>query len=256
MFFFFFDLIFEFCYWNYRLCFSSLASSGNFILESINQSIQIWLLKTNNKKTKKKKTTNLHEEYENLWNNYKSKAIKFSDFKKLPKEVQTDSAYKSPYKHRERRIYLRQELTALLHLFTSQPALMGPKFQVSQKQITNNLQIKKKKIFKMRFIPSKKIKIMLSGLAMAKEEIMWYFRHIAKPQIVKNKKGEQEDFKDNRISNLIFLVDQLYILARKYKNCNKIFNFFFFHNAHFLCFPPKKKSDSTILCWIFDRCWL
>ena len=111
-----------------------MASSGNFILESINQSINSNLTFKNKqqKNKKKKKTTNLHEEYENLWNNYKSKAIKFSDFKKLPKEVQTDSAYKSPYKHRERRIYLRQELTALLHLFTSQPALMGPKFQVSQ----------------------------------------------------------------------------------------------------------------------------
>lgn len=132
----------------------------------------------------------MHPEYENLWNNYKGKAVKFSDFKKVPKDAQQDSLTKAPYRHRERRIYIRQEMNSLVHLFTSQPALIGPKFQ-----------------------------ILLTILSLAKEEVMWYFRHIAKPQIVKNKKGEPEDYKDSRISSLIFLIDQLSTLAKTHKAC-------------------------------------
>jgi hypothetical protein len=37
---------------------------------------------------------------------------------------------KAPGKHKERRIYLRQELNSLFKLFSDKPALLGPKFPV------------------------------------------------------------------------------------------------------------------------------
>ncbi len=41
-----------------------------------------------------------------------------------------DAIPKSFLKHKERRIYLRQEMNSLFHLLSDKPALLGPKFPV------------------------------------------------------------------------------------------------------------------------------
>ncbi len=108
-----------------------------------------------------------------------------------------DAALKAPPTHRLRRIYVRQELNALLHLFQDKPGLMAPKFQ-----------------------------LLLCALSFAKEEIFWYFRHVkTPPPKAAAKRLTEDEMKDNRISELIYLVDQLMNLVRSHKKSTKFIIF-------------------------------
>lgn len=127
-----------------------------------------------------------------MFSNSKSKTVPFNKFKKLPKEQLQEAYSKGPLKHRERRIYLRQELNSLVKLFSDQPALLGPKFQ-----------------------------LILCAFELTKEELFWYFRHIKASAPKGVKKGNEDDFKDNRISELIYLLDQLLFLVQTNRNGNQ-----------------------------------
>lgn len=121
----------------------------------------------------------LYPEYAYLFNNYKSKTLNLSKQKKIIKEAATASVTEASRRHLERRVYVRQELEALYHLFRDKPALLGPKIQ-----------------------------ILWAALSLAKEEIFWYFRHLDTMPPEKLKKAyKAEDFRDKRISSLIHLVD-------------------------------------------------
>ena len=69
-------------------------------------------------------------------------------------------------------------METLLHLLEDRPALLGPKFSM-----------------------------VIAGLHLAKEEIFFHFRHqIEQPPEKLRKHYKQEDFKEKRISSLLFIV--------------------------------------------------
>jgi NCK-associated protein 1 len=128
----------------------------------------------------------VYREYEDMFNNYKSKTVKLSKEKPTFKEGATAGFVSGPKQHQQRRIYLRQELESLLNLMKDTPGLLGPKTM-----------------------------LILSALSYAKEEILWVFRH--RDKIPKYKYGKPEDFNDNRISELIYDLVQFQILLREKK---------------------------------------
>eukprot|EP01114_Cavostelium_apophysatum_P008095 TRINITY_DN2037_c0_g1_i3.p1 TRINITY_DN2037_c0_g1~~TRINITY_DN2037_c0_g1_i3.p1 ORF type:complete len:968 (+),score=390.05 TRINITY_DN2037_c0_g1_i3:690-3593(+) len=128
-------------------------------------------------------------EYDKLFSDYKSKTLNLSKNKKLIKDVQAEAALKTPLKHKERRIYLRQELNSLYRLLSDKPGLLGPKFQ-----------------------------LVLCALSMAKEEVFWYFCHLKNGMLKGTKKAEEEQNRDNRISELLFLIDKMTDLINKNRN--------------------------------------
>jgi NCK-associated protein 1 len=79
---------------------------------------------------------------------------------------------------------VRLELQNLLALLRDKPGLLGPKMT-----------------------------LLLSGLAMAREEVMWLARHQTGP-LPKGCKLKAEDFEDRRFTDIIYLVNQLIALLR------------------------------------------
>lgn len=128
----------------------------------------------------------IHNHFEPIFANSKNKIITKS--KAMVKDSLKDAVLRGPSRHRERRTYLRQELNSLLHLIHDKPALLGPKFPV-----------------------------VLGGMSLAVEEILWYYRHTNAPIPKGTKKAHEQDYFDNRISELIYLVDQLRVLIKKHK---------------------------------------
>ena len=96
--------------------------------------------------------------------------------------------------HQQRRVYVRQELQNLLNLFRDKPGLVAPKFTV-----------------------------LLSILALARDEIMWLVRHYTGP-LPKGSKLKPEDFDDRRLTDLVYLVNQLTTLVRQ--NAGLIRNYY------------------------------
>ncbi len=60
--------------------------------------------------------------------------------------------------------------------------------------------------------------MLLCALSLAKEEIFWYFRHVKAP-LPKNfaKKANEDEFRDSKISELIYLVVQFSELINKHR---------------------------------------
>jgi hypothetical protein len=97
--------------------------------------------------------------------------------------------------------YVRLELQSLLALFRDKPGLLGPKMT-----------------------------LLLSGLAFAREELMWLARHQTGP-LPRSSKLRTEDFEDKRFTDILYLVNQLISLLRTHAGLVKrflIFCFFFF----------------------------
>jgi NCK-associated protein 1 len=131
----------------------------------------------------------LYTEYDSLFANYKSKTLNLAKQKKTIKEAATSSVQEGGRRHLERRIYVRQELEALWHLFRDKPCLLAPK-----------------------------ILVLYAAMSLAKEELFWYFRHTegAPPEKLK-KHYKAEEFKDKRISSLMHLLDNLTTLVQTHK---------------------------------------
>ncbi len=89
--------------------------------------------------------------------------------------------------HHQRRVYVRLELQNLLSLLRDKPGLLAPKAT-----------------------------LLLSVLAMARDEIMWLVRHQTGP-LPKGCKVKPEDLEDKRVTDIVYLVNQLVTLARTYK---------------------------------------
>jgi len=132
----------------------------------------------------------IHVEYDNLFTNYKNKALDLKKNKKVIKEATNDAFAKGGVRHKERRTYLRQDLNSLRLILNDSPQLIAPKIQM-----------------------------LLCALSLAKEEIFWYFRHCKPANSAKTlgRKIVDEEYKDNRISELIFVVDAVHSLIKKYK---------------------------------------
>ncbi|EFA80340.1 component of SCAR regulatory complex [Heterostelium album PN500] len=132
----------------------------------------------------------IHNEFNGLFKNYKSKTIHLQKQKKVIKEAAQASTQEAPRKHNEKRIYIRQELEAMWNLFRDRPCLLAPK-----------------------------INVLIAALSMAKDEIFWYFRHIdaIPPEKVKKFYNKQNDIRERRISSLFYLIDHLVQLVKTHK---------------------------------------
>eukprot|EP01119_Soliformovum_irregulare_P005153 TRINITY_DN1660_c0_g1_i1.p1 TRINITY_DN1660_c0_g1~~TRINITY_DN1660_c0_g1_i1.p1 ORF type:complete len:1147 (-),score=374.72 TRINITY_DN1660_c0_g1_i1:168-3608(-) len=127
----------------------------------------------------------IHNEFESMLGSYKGPKKEVSKFKKAPKEALDEFGKKGLQKHKEKRIYLRQELNSLVQLCTDQPGLLGPKFP-----------------------------LILSALSMAKSEVFWYFSHLKQAPPKGGKKFTEEESRDSRISELLFLIDSTCNIVR------------------------------------------
>lgn len=147
----------------------------------------------------------LHADYENLFSIYKSKTLNLTKQKKVIQDALKEVLSQAPAKHRARRIFLRQELSSLYRLFSDNPGLLAPKFQV-----------------------------LLCAMALVKEEIFWYFRHLrASLPKGSGKKGTmEEELKDNRICELIFLMERLVSLVKTHKKIIQSYYLEYLRGAH------------------------
>jgi NCK-associated protein 1 len=89
------------------------------------------------------------------------------------------------FAHYQRRVYLRLELGNLFALLKDKPGLLGPKMT-----------------------------LVMSCLAMARDEIMWLVRHQTGP-LPKSSKFKPEDFDDKRLTDIVYLVNQFVSLIRR-----------------------------------------
>nr|XP_022911596.1 membrane-associated protein Hem isoform X2 [Onthophagus taurus] len=103
------------------------------------------------------------------------------------KECQSHAIQKAGYKHRERRKFLRTALKELGLILTDQPGLLGPKALM-----------------------------VFMGLCYARDEVLWLLRHNDNPPLQKNKGKSTEDLVDRQLPELLFHMEELRVLVRKY----------------------------------------
>lgn len=104
------------------------------------------------------------------------------------KEFQQAALTSASGVHRERRKFLRTTLRQLTLVFTEEPGLLGPKALY---------------IFK--------------ALSMAQDEVHWVLRHVANPPSRRhNIRQQPEDFHDRQLPELLFYMEELRGLVKKY----------------------------------------
>ncbi|XP_052216371.1 membrane-associated protein Hem-like isoform X3 [Dreissena polymorpha] len=104
------------------------------------------------------------------------------------KELQHQALQSSPDLHKERRKFLRTALKELSLIYTDQPGLLGPKALY-----------------------------VLQALTMAQNEVHWLLRHFQNPPSKRhNIKMNQEDFMDRQIPELLFYIEELKGIVKKY----------------------------------------
>lgn len=104
------------------------------------------------------------------------------------KECCTQAVQKAGYKHRERRKFLRTALKELGLILTDQPGLLGPKALM-----------------------------VFMGLCYARDEVLWLLRHNDNPPQQKSKGKSHEDLVDRQLPELLFHMEELRVLVRKYR---------------------------------------
>ncbi len=125
-----------------------------------------------------------HEDFDEAFDKHKNKTFK-AQLKKEKKDLIKEAlAAAVATRHRERRVYIRQELVNLYGLLRDQPGLLAPKIQ-----------------------------LVLSALHVAREELHWYFRHLdTPPPKAAGVKHTREP--DPRLPELLYHVDALVQLVR------------------------------------------
>jgi NCK-associated protein 1 len=103
------------------------------------------------------------------------------------KDCHSQAIQKAGYKHRERRKFLRTALKELGLIFMDQPGLLGPKALM-----------------------------VFMGLCYARDEVLWLLRHNDNPPQQKNKGKSTEDLVDRHLPELLFHMEDLRVLVRKY----------------------------------------
>lgn len=113
----------------------------------------------------------------------------------------------------DRRIFLRTALRELELILTDQPGLLGPK--VRQQFCVQ---------FFARFVTLLIRSIFLSqalfvfmGLSFARDEVHWLLRHHDNPPPRANKTKTAEDLVDRHLPELLFYMEELRNLVRKYR---------------------------------------
>ncbi|XP_052066391.1 nck-associated protein 1-like isoform X4 [Mytilus californianus] len=104
------------------------------------------------------------------------------------REFQHSALQTSPGIHKERRKFLRSALRELTQIYADQPGLLGPKALY-----------------------------VWQGLSVARDEIHWLLRHFDNPPSKRhNIKLSQEDFVDRQLPELLFYMEELRGLVKKY----------------------------------------
>ncbi|KAK3104202.1 hypothetical protein FSP39_025272 [Pinctada imbricata] len=104
------------------------------------------------------------------------------------KDLQHQALQTAPAVHRERRKFMRSALKELALVYTDQPGLLGPKALY-----------------------------VFQALSFARDEIHWLLRHFDNPPSKRhNIKMSQEDFIDRQLPELLFFMEELKGLVKKY----------------------------------------
>ncbi|CAG9836304.1 unnamed protein product [Diabrotica balteata] len=103
------------------------------------------------------------------------------------KDAQNQAVQKAGYNHRERRKFLRTALKELGLIFMDQPGLLGPKALM-----------------------------VFMGLCYARDEVLWLLRHNDNPPVHRTKGKSAEDLVDRHLPELLFHMEDLRVLVRKY----------------------------------------
>uniref|UniRef100_A0A7G3APR1 Putative membrane-associated hematopoietic protein n=1 Tax=Lutzomyia longipalpis TaxID=7200 RepID=A0A7G3APR1_LUTLO len=103
------------------------------------------------------------------------------------KDCYNQAIQKASFVHRERRKYLRTALKELALILTDQPGLLGPKAL-----------------------------LIFIGLSFARDEVLWLLRHNDNPPVMKGKGKATEDLVDRQLPELLFHMEELRALVRKY----------------------------------------
>lgn len=103
------------------------------------------------------------------------------------KDCYSQAIQKAGYRHRERRKFLRTALKELGLILTDQPGLLGPKAL-----------------------------LVFIGLCFARDEVYWLLRHNDNPPTQKGKGKSAEDLVDRQLPELLFHMEELRTLVRKY----------------------------------------
>ncbi|XP_030759273.1 membrane-associated protein Hem [Sitophilus oryzae] len=103
------------------------------------------------------------------------------------KDVHQQAVQKAGYNHRERRKFLRTALKELGLIFMDQPGLLGPKALM-----------------------------VFMGLCYSRDEVLWLLRHNDNPPQHKAKGKSTEDLVDRHLPELLFHMEDLRVLVRKY----------------------------------------
>lgn len=148
----------------------------------------------------------IHKEYENLFTTYKSPEKELT--KMLRKEKKTIgeclnlSVGQGARHHRQMRAYVRQELEALICMIEEFPGLIGPKFQT-----------------------------IMHALTMARDEILWFFRHKTSqpPQGITKKYYFEDEYRD---PHLIVLLDRMMHLKRLVRANKRVIQTYYLEFLH------------------------
>ena len=125
---------------------------------------------------------NIHQAYETMFANYKDSKQLSKQKSKVAEQIMVASA-KAPMHHHEKRTYLRQTLSHLIHVFTDQPGLLAPKAPLA-----------------------------LAALSLARDEIFWLYLHRNADDKQKPKSRAKFNYdllKDERVPELLFLTTKL-----------------------------------------------
>uniref|UniRef100_A0A1Q3FXH3 Putative membrane-associated hematopoietic protein n=1 Tax=Culex tarsalis TaxID=7177 RepID=A0A1Q3FXH3_CULTA len=125
----------------------------------------------------------IHQYIQNTFEGMKGYGKRISEVK----ECYNQAVQKAGLLHRERRKFLRTALKELATIMTDQPGLLGPKAL-----------------------------LIFIGLCYARDEILWLLRHNDNPPIVKSKGKSTEDLVDRQLPELLFHMEELRALVRKY----------------------------------------
>lgn len=128
----------------------------------------------------------LHDVFDKLFAEYTNKTFKLSKYKAIVREAATVAVRDAPVMHASVRNFLRAKLRVLIALLKDFNGVVGPK-----------------------------IDIVYAAIAMAKDEIIWFFKHLGKEPPRSKAKYQGEDWLDDNISQIFMQMDQLCTLVRE-----------------------------------------
>lgn len=132
-------------------------------------------------------TLNIHAEYEAMAAAYKASG-KLVKVKQLFVDCAAFSVQSSGTFHKERRVYLRQSLQQLILFFSDKPGILGPKAPT-----------------------------LFTAMTLARDEILWYFRHYDVQPPKTKVKFKEADYQDLGITELIAFLKDACALVKQHE---------------------------------------